>query len=142
MDRDGSIAAGFGPGGPMPEVRTGWARGSRIPTRDARASSRAELPGSLHGDDNMSGAGTEKKGSLTSGVTRRGYLQPAASAGAALLMPPITPASALGRGGAVAPSERITLAGIGIGSRGEFVLKWMLPEPDVRFVAICDVRKQ
>jgi len=58
------------------------------------------------------------------------------------MMPTIIPASALGRGGAVAPSERITLGGIGIGNRGEFVLNWMLPEPDVRFVAICDVRKQ
>ena len=58
------------------------------------------------------------------------------------MMPTIIPASALGRGGAVSPSERITLGGIGIGNRGEFVLNWMLPEPDVRFVAICDVRKQ
>ena len=57
------------------------------------------------------------------------------------MMPTIIPASALGRGGAVAPSERIMLGGIGIGNRGEFDLKWMLPEPDVQFVAICDVRK-
>ena len=44
--------------------------------------------------------------------------------------------------GAVAPSERIVLGGIGIGSRGEFDLNWMLPEPDVQFVAICDARKE
>ena len=34
------------------------------------------------------------------------------------------------------------LGGIGIGSRGEFDLDWMLPEKDVQFVAICDVRKE
>jgi hypothetical protein len=63
-------------------------------------------------------------------------------AGAAALAPTIVPASALGRGGATAPSERVVLAGIGLGGRGEFVLKWMLKEKDVQFVAVCDVRKQ
>lgn len=76
------------------------------------------------------------------GVTRRDCLRGAAATGAAVLMPTVVPASALGRGGAVAPSERIVLGAIGIGGRGEFVLNWMLPEPDVQFVAICDVRKE
>jgi hypothetical protein len=75
-------------------------------------------------------------------VTRRECLRTAAVAGAAVAIPTIVPASALGRGGAVAPSERITMAGVGIGPRGEFVLGWMLPERDVRFVAVCDVRKE
>jgi hypothetical protein len=75
-------------------------------------------------------------------VTRRTCLKTAAATGAAAMMPTIVPASALGRGGAVAPSERIVLGAIGIGGRGEFVLNWMLPEPDVQFVAICDVRKE
>ena len=90
----------------------------------------------------MNGTGTDGRDPSRAGVTRRRYLQTAATAGTALMMPTIIPASALGRGGAVAPSERITLGGIGIGGRGEFVLNWMLPEPDVQFVAICDVRKQ
>ncbi|MCS7091699.1 MAG: Gfo/Idh/MocA family oxidoreductase [Verrucomicrobiota bacterium] len=51
------------------------------------------------------------------------------------------PASALGRGGAVAPSERIVMGAIGIGSRGLHVLRWMLPEKDVQFVAVCDVKR-
>ena len=51
------------------------------------------------------------------------------------------PGIGAGRGGAVAPSERIVLGAIGIGARGEFDLGWMLPEKDVQFVAICDVRK-
>jgi hypothetical protein len=90
----------------------------------------------------MSGTGPGPKEPNPNNLTRRQYLKNAAAAGAAVMMPTVIPASALGRGGAVAPSERITLGGIGIGNRGEFVLKWMLPEPDVRFVAICDVRKQ
>ena len=51
------------------------------------------------------------------------------------------PGIGLGRGGAVAPSERIVLGAIGIGARGKLDLGWMLPEKDVQFVAICDVRK-
>ena len=78
----------------------------------------------------------------TAGTTRRQCLKTAAATGAAMMVPTIIPASALGRGGAVAPSERITLGAIGIGSRGEFDLGWMLPEPDVQFVAICDARKE
>jgi len=74
-------------------------------------------------------------------MTRRECLQTAAAAGAAVLAPTIVPASALGRGGAVAPSERIVLGAIGIGSRGEFDLKWMLRETDVQFVAICDAHR-
>ena len=74
-------------------------------------------------------------------LNRRESLKTMAAAGAACLMPTIVPASALGRGGAVAPSERIVLGGIGLGPRGEYDLKWMLREPDVQFVAICDARK-
>ena len=40
----------------------------------------------------------------------------------------------------VAPSNRITLGAVGIGPRGRYVLSCMLNEPDVRFVAICDVQ--
>ena len=48
---------------------------------------------------------------------------------------------AFGRSGAVAPSERIVLGGIGIGGRGSGVLRWMLAEKDVQFVAVCDAKK-
>jgi hypothetical protein len=41
----------------------------------------------------------------------------------------------------VPPSEKIILGGIGVGNRGTGDLKWMLPEPDVQFVAICDAKK-
>jgi len=82
-----------------------------------------------------------RNGPLTKNLNRRQCLKAAAAAGAACIVPTIIPASALGRGGAVAPSERIVLGAIGLGGRGEFDLKWMLREPDVQFVAICDARK-
>ena len=74
-------------------------------------------------------------------VTRRGFLRTAAMAGAALVAPAIIPASALGKDGAVPPSERIVMGGIGLRSRGMGDLQWLLPEADVQFVAICDAQK-
>ena len=69
-------------------------------------------------------------------LTRRSFL------GGAVAFPWFVPASALGRDGAVAPSNRITVAGIGLGGRGQGVLRsWVLPEKEVQFVAICDVWK-
>ena len=56
-------------------------------------------------------------------------------------VPSLIPGSALGLNGAVAPSERIVLGGIGIGGRGSSDLRWMLPEKDVQFVAVCDAKK-
>ena len=82
-----------------------------------------------------------ESGPLTARLNRRQYLRSVAAAGTAILAPTIIPASALGRGGSVAPSERIVLGGIGLGARGEFDLKWMLGERDVQFVAVCDARK-
>jgi predicted dehydrogenase len=74
--------------------------------------------------------------------SRRKFLQSTlASAGGLAMAPTLIPASALGRGGAVAPSERIVLGGIGIGNRGTSVLNWMLPEKGVQFVAVCDPQK-
>ena len=73
---------------------------------------------------------------------RRAFLkQTITVAGSLVALPTIAPAAALGRGGAVAPSERIVLGGIGLGPRGTHDLKWMLEERDVQFVAICDPQK-
>jgi predicted dehydrogenase len=76
-------------------------------------------------------------------LSRRDWLgrTTAAAAGAALAFPAVVPARALGRDGAVAPSERIGLGVIGIGPRCTYDLKSMLKEKDVRCVAICDVQK-
>ena len=60
-----------------------------------------------------------------------------------MALPWLIPSSALGLDGAVAPSNRITVAGIGLGRRGGGVFRnWVLPEKDVRFMAICDVWKE
>ena len=77
----------------------------------------------------------------STGITRRRLLKGAVAAGAAMAIPQIIPSSALGRDGAVAPSERIVMGGIGIGGRGSSDVNWMIAEPDVQFVAICDVKK-
>ena len=76
----------------------------------------------------------------TSSLTRRRFLKTTGVAGVAALAPSVIPCSALGRGGVVAPSERIILGGIGIQHRGGYVLSTMLPLSDVRFVAIADVQ--
>ncbi|MDD4869454.1 MAG: Gfo/Idh/MocA family oxidoreductase [Kiritimatiellae bacterium] len=76
-----------------------------------------------------------------SSITRRQFLAKAAMAGGAIALPCFIPASALGRNGAVPPSERILMGGIGIRGRGTGDLKWMMAESDVQFVAICDIRK-
>jgi predicted dehydrogenase len=71
------------------------------------------------------------------GANRREFL----AAAAVMAVPTIVPASALGRDGATAPSERIVMAGLGIGNRGTHDLKWFFQNKDIQFVAICDARK-
>src|SRR5512132_1861762 len=75
------------------------------------------------------------------GLNRREFLKRTLLAGAGLTLPMIIPARVLGREGAVAPSERIVFAGIGLGPRGQYDLSVMLPEKDVQFVAVCDVQR-
>lgn len=75
--------------------------------------------------------------SLISPSGRRGFLRQVLAAATA---PLVVPARVLGRGGGVAPSNRIALGGIGIGPRGKMVLSSMLPEKDVQFIATCDVQ--
>ncbi len=69
--------------------------------------------------------------------TRRTLLQAAVLAG-----PAIVPASALGRGGAVAPSDRINLGIIGVNGMGRSNLANCAKHPDVVVTAICDVSKE
>jgi predicted dehydrogenase len=76
----------------------------------------------------------------TARLSRRAFLRSAARAGVALSLPTLLPAAVLGREGAVPPSERIVMGGIGIGGRGTYVLSVFLQEPDVQVVAIADVQ--
>jgi predicted dehydrogenase len=74
-------------------------------------------------------------------LTRRQFLKRSAMAASMVTLPCIIPASALGLNGAVAPSERIVMGGIGIGGRGTYDLGGLLNERDVQWVAVCDVVK-
>ena len=75
-------------------------------------------------------------------LSRRRFLQAAAAASAVIAAPSIIPSSALGRDGQVAPSERIVMGGLGIGSRGGYDLGIFLEQPVVQFVAVADVRAE
>ncbi|HSV72840.1 MAG TPA: Gfo/Idh/MocA family oxidoreductase [Chthonomonadales bacterium] len=71
-------------------------------------------------------------------IDRREFFRTAAvGAGAALFS--VAPASALGRGGSIAPSERIVVGCIGMGSMGMGNLGAYLGQHDTRVVAVCDV---
>ena len=56
--------------------------------------------------------------------------------------PTIVPASALGREGAVAPSNRITMGFIGTGNQGIGDMKHFLKDERVQVVAVCDVNRE
>lgn len=71
---------------------------------------------------------------------RREFLRRAAAVSSAAALPWIVSSRALGRDGAVAPSEKITLGVIGIGPRCTYDLSSMLNLPDVQCVAIADVQ--
>lgn len=74
--------------------------------------------------------------------SRRGFLQRSASGIAgAVAFPYIVPGRALGLDGTTAPSNRIVIGCIGVGSQGTGNLKSFLPSKDVQVVAVCDVDK-
>ena len=74
---------------------------------------------------------------------RRRFLKATlAATGGALMIPTIVSGSALGLGGAVAPSDRIVIGGIGIGNRGTYDHGCFLEQPDVQCVAVADVKQE
>ena len=75
-------------------------------------------------------------------LSRRKFLSRALQASALLAAPQVVPGSVLGKDGGIAPSERIVLGAIGIGHRGSYVLGCFLEEPDVQFVAVCDIKAE
>ena len=70
-------------------------------------------------------------------MTRRSVLKGAGLAATAF--PTIVPASALGLGAAVPPSDRIAMGTIGVGGRGTTVLREFLKQDDAQMIAMCDV---
>ncbi len=73
-------------------------------------------------------------------MNRRQFLKRVGiAAGVAAVGPAIIPASALGRGGFVAPADRIVMGFIGLGSMGFADLNGFISKPEVQVVAVCDV---
>ncbi len=62
--------------------------------------------------------------------------------GAAVAFPTLIPASALGRDGFVAPSNRIAMGSIGLGGQGSGNTRNFLGDKRVQLVALCDVCKR
>ena len=72
-------------------------------------------------------------------ITRRSFLKgTAAIGGAAIGLPAIVPSSVFG---ANAPSSRIVMGAIGVGSQGTGDMQGFLSKPEVQMVAICDIDK-
>ena len=71
-------------------------------------------------------------------MDRRRFLGAAA---AAVGFPLVVPASALGRDGSTAASNRITMGSIGIGNKGRGNMRSFLSRDDVQMLAVCDVKR-
>jgi len=77
--------------------------------------------------------------SETKVLNRRGLLKKAAGVAAAVMaFPYCVRASALGKNGTVAPSNRITVGCIGTGGRGRGDMRAFMAEPEVQVLAVCD----
>ena len=72
------------------------------------------------------------------GITRRDFLQNTAVTATVAAFPNLIPSRALGRDGAVAPSNRITIGLIGTGNINTRHREAFLVEKDARIVAVCD----
>ena len=75
-------------------------------------------------------------------LNRRSFLKNTALAGAVLGFPSIIPASALGKDGTVAPSNRLQLVGIGLKSQGGGDMRQLMSKKGVQVIAICDVDRR
>jgi predicted dehydrogenase len=73
---------------------------------------------------------------------RRTFLRNSALAGIAVGFPSIIPASALGKDGTVAPSNRVQLVGIGLKGMGGGNLRQLMNKQGVQVIALCDVDRR
>ena len=69
-------------------------------------------------------------------ISRRGFIKSATAAGAVIGFPSIVPSSVFGSN---APSNRMVLGAIGVGSQGTGRMKDFLKRDNVQIVAVCDV---
>jgi len=73
-------------------------------------------------------------------INRRQFIKKVSGVAAgAISFPYIIPSSALGKAGTVAPSNRIVMGCIGVGSMGTGDMKAFLTKDEVQIVAVCDV---
>ena len=79
---------------------------------------------------------------LTHSLGRRQFLKKAAGLGAALALPAIVPAFALGAAGRPAPSNRVTVGCIGVGGQGNGNLGGFLGDPRCQVLAVNDVDRR
>jgi predicted dehydrogenase len=86
--------------------------------------------------------GNTNRRSAVNRLNRRQWMQRAACGATPFAVPWIIPASALGRDGNVAPSNRITVGMIGTGNQGTNDLKSFLSDERVQVVAVCDVNRE
>ncbi|HVA49572.1 MAG TPA: Gfo/Idh/MocA family oxidoreductase [Pirellulales bacterium] len=79
--------------------------------------------------------------SVTGGKSNRSRRDFLKVAGAAMAVPYFVPSSALGNSETPAASDRIVMAGIGIGNMGRGDQGAFLGRKDVQYIAMCDVRE-
>jgi len=73
-------------------------------------------------------------------ITRRSFLKKTTGlAAGAIAFPYVVSSSALGKAGAIAPSNRIVMGAIGVGSMGIGDMRGFLNKREVQMVAVCDV---
>jgi len=71
-------------------------------------------------------------------MTRRTLFKRTAGLGAVMALPAVVPGSVFGAG---APSNRIVMGAIGVGSQGTGDMRGFLSKSEVQMVAVCDVDK-
>jgi len=72
--------------------------------------------------------------------SRRSFIRNSVSVVAGtVVLPNIIPSSALGMNGFLAPSDRIVMGSIGVGSQGTSNLRDFLKQKDIQYVALCDL---
>jgi len=75
---------------------------------------------------------------MATNINRRRFLGSAVASGAFTLVP----RHVLGSGGHVAPSDKITLAQIGMGTQSVREIGGLLADPRIQIIAVCDPNKQ
>jgi hypothetical protein len=75
-------------------------------------------------------------------MSRRRFLAVTGAAGAAVAIPTFIPATALGRGGRSAPSERITVGIVGWGMIAPDNTRGLMALNDCQVVASCNIDKK